>query len=421
MRTAIFALLFATAVTAHDIPSYSKEVSRIMQVKCQRCHRQGDIAPFTLSNYQEVKERIEMIGEAVEERKMPPWKPVPGHGEFRDGFGLTDEERHTLLEWVEAGGPEGDPADLPAALPEQGEWQNGDPDVVLKMPQPFTARRGRDTYRCFVLPTGLDADQYLTGVQVSPGNRQIVHHVLLYLDSTGQAEKLDAKDPDPGYDCFGGLGIDVPQGLAQITAFSVIGGWVPGMRALTLPEGIGTYLSKDARIVMQVHYYGGGQGGEDQTKVGLYTAKKRVQRRMFYLPLANTTFKIPPGEADYEVTANIPIPLFFDAKLVQIAPHMHLLGKRIEVELERDDSKQSLILIDDWDFHWQGFYSYVNEVPLKAGSTIRVNCRYDNSENNPENPNSPPIEIGWGEGTKDEMCLAYVGVTFDNAALIGLQ
>ena len=352
---------------------------------------------------------------------MPPWKPVAGYGEFRDNFGLTEEERQTILIWAKAGGPEGDPADLPEPLPETGEWQLGDPDHVIRMPEEFKAPRGRDTYRCFVLPTGLDEDQYLTAVQVLPGNKRIVHHVLLFVDSTGTAERLDEKDDGPGYDCFGGLGIDIGMGLADLEAASVVGGWVPGMRTQVLPEGVGIKLSRKARIIMQVHYFGGSSGGEDQTKAGLYFSKQPVERRMFYLPLANMTFKIPAGEPNYEVKAEFPVPLFLDAKLIQIAPHMHLLGKKIKVEVQRRDQVEPLVRIDDWDFHWQGFYTYEKEISVRSGSVIRLSCTYDNSENNPENPNAPPKAVGWGEGTQDEMCLAYMGVTFDFASLIGLK
>ena len=139
------------------------------------------------------------------------------------------------------------------------------------------------------------------------------------------------------------------------------------------------------------------------------------------MPLVNTTFKIPPNESNYEVTAQLPVYPFLDAKLIQIAPHMHLLGKQIKVEVERRGETQSLIYIDDWEFHWQGFYTYQNEVPLRSGSTIRLSCKFDNSENNLENPNSPPKEVGWGEGTRDEMCLAFLGVTFDNGRMLGLN
>jgi hypothetical protein len=273
-----------------------------------------------------------------------------------------------------------------------------------------------------VLPTGLDQDQYLTAIQVLPGEKRIVHHVLLFADPTGESERLDANDTGPGYECFGGMGVGIGTGLVDILeGASIIGGWVPGSRPQSLPEGVGIKLSKVARIVMQVHYFGGSEGGVDQTKAGLYFAKAPVQRRLFYLPLADTTFKIPAYAKDYEVKTEFTVPPLLDAKLIQIAPHMHLLGKQIKVESEYRGDKTDLVFIDDWDFHWQGFYTYETEQPIKSGTVLRLTCTYDNSEDNFENPNTPPKIVGWGEGTQDEMCLAYLGVTFDFGALLGLR
>jgi hypothetical protein len=404
MRTAVL-ILFGVLPLAAAEPTYSREVSRIMQAKCQRCHRPNDIAPFPLTNHAEARVFLEDIGRAVEHRHMPPWKPVAGHGEFRDNFSLTDEERQTMLAWVNAGGPEGDPAELPEPLPETGEWILGEPDKVVAMAEEFSAPPGRDTYRCFVIPPGLDEDRYLTAIQVLPGNRRIVHHVILFLDSTGQAERFGAAAEGPGYECFGGPG--TPLSLDTVAA-----GWVPGMRTQPLPDGVGILIPKNARIVMQVHYHGGSQGGTDITRAGLYFSKQRIDRRLFYVPLVNTRFEIPPDEKDHEVTAEIPILPLLDAKLIQIAPHMHLLGKQIKVEVERRGEKQSLIYIDDWDFHWQGFYSYQNEVPLRSGSTLKLTCTFNNNTGK---------KVRWGEGTEDEMCLAFLGVTFDNGRLLGLQ
>jgi mono/diheme cytochrome c family protein len=161
MRVPVLAIatLFCAA-SAHAEYTYSRDVSRIMQAKCQRCHRPNDIAPFPLTSYAEVSQWVHEIGHAVEDRHMPPWKPVEGHGEFKDSYALTDLERQTILAWVRAGGPEGDPADLPEPLPDAGEWQLGEPDRVIQMPEEFAAPRGRDTYRCFVINTGLEADAY---------------------------------------------------------------------------------------------------------------------------------------------------------------------------------------------------------------------------------------------------------------------
>ncbi|HUS05592.1 MAG TPA: hypothetical protein VMZ52_04830 [Bryobacteraceae bacterium] len=415
MRNILALALFAAGGLSAADPTYSREIARITQSKCQQCHRPNDIAPFALMNYSDASTNAEDIKRVVSEKIMPPWKPVPGHGEFTNSYGLTDEERQTIIDWVNAGSPEGDTNDLPEAAPEKGEWQLGDPDLVLEMPEVYTVPRRQDVYRCFVIPTGLDADKFVSAVQVLPGNKQIVHHVLLFVDSTGQAEQLDAAEEGPGYTCYGGPGIDGSQGgIASILDLvSGLGGWVPGTRIQPLPEGVAIGLPKKAKIVMQVHYYPAGRPGPDQTRIGLYFSKAPVKQRLRYIPIVNTTFKIPPGESAKVVTQNFRIPFLFDAKAYQIAPHMHLLGRQIKVEFENRGERQDLIYIDDWDFNWQGFYNFVEPVNLPAGSNLKLTCTFDNTAGNPKNPSDPLRVVGWGEGTQDEMCLAFLGVTLN--------
>ncbi len=406
-------LLFLLGSIASAQVTYSREVSRILQQKCQQCHRPNDIAPFPLTSYEETVIWKDDIRNAVEKGIMPPWKPVAGHGEFRDSYALTDEERGTILAWVAADAPEGDPAELPEPLQSAGEWSLGQPDRVLTMPEPYSPPpRVTDTYRCFVLPTDLEERQFVTAVDVLPGNREMVHHVLLFIDTSGKAEELDAQEEGQGYTCFGGPGF-----LPSITGG--LGGWVPGSRARHLPEGVGIEIPRGARIVMQVHYnlhaHGGEHAHEDQTRIGLYFSREQIRKHLLYLPIANTTFEIPPGAENHEVRASLPMLLpFFEVRAIQIAPHMHLLGREIKVDLyERDGFVRPLVYINDWDFHWQGIYTFTKPVPLRFGSSVRLSCKFDNSENNSRNPNKPPQAVGWGEGTADEMCLAFLGVTLD--------
>jgi hypothetical protein len=178
------------------------------------------------------------------------------------------------------------------------------------------------------------------------------------------------------------------------------------------------FLPQRAKIVMQVHYYPAGRPGPDQTKVGLYYSKAPVERRMRYIPIVNTTFAIPPGAPDHEVRAALPVPPLLDAHLIQIVPHMHLLGRKISVLAERRGIETSLVRIDDWDFNWQGFYTYTQPVALPSLTTVRLTCKFDNSTENPRNPHNPLTTVRWGEGTEDEMCLVFLGVTFDRENLL---
>ncbi|MFO0284211.1 MAG: peroxiredoxin, partial [Acidobacteriota bacterium] len=334
---------------------------------------------------------------------------------FKGAFALKPEEKADLLSWVAAGTPFGNEADLPEKREQPSGWLLGEPDLVVRMPQPYTPARGKDIYRCFVLPTGLDADQFVSAVDIDPGNRRIVHHVIVYLDSSGEAEKLDARDEEPGYDCYGGPGFDIGGSNIQSLLLNgyTLGGWAPGARADRLPQGIGMKLGKAARIVLQVHYYTGGRTGEDQTAVGLYFNQERVEKQLYYIPVVNTRLNIPAGNANYTVSAEFPVFPGLEMRVINAFPHMHMIGKRIELERQASGVRTRMMLIDQWDFNWQGAYTYVEPIRMPAFSQVNLRCTYDNSANNPRNPNNPLKNVRWGEGTEDEMCLAFLGVVFE--------
>jgi hypothetical protein len=335
-------------------------------------------------------------------------------GSFRDAFGLTAEERQQILDWVSNGTPQGDPGDLPEPRPpKESAWDLGDPDLVLAMPAYTPPSRSADTYRCFVLPTGLTEDRMLSAVQALPGAKQEVHHVLVFADDSGESEALDGVDGQPGYTCFGG------PNLKNLNIGSLLGGWAPGARTHHLPDGIGMRLRRNARIVMQVHYHPSGRAQEDQTQLGFWFRPPGGDyKRMINVPVVNDRFVLPPGQSNIEVKAN---QILVPGQLITVAPHMHLLGRTIKVELVHlNGTSDPLIYIDDWDFNWQGFYTFTNPVAVSPADVVRVTAVYDNSENNPKNPNNPLVPVRWGEGTTDEMCLAFVGIVLDNQALLAL-
>jgi len=407
-----------TAKRAQAAPTFSKEVSRIFQKNCQTCHHPGDIAPFSMMSYQETRPWAKAIREAVIVRRMPPWKPQPGCGDFRDARGLTEDEINTIVAWVDAGAQEGNAADMPAATEFPDGWPLGAPDFVATPSADFTPARDKDTFRCFSVPvSSLRGDRYLQGLDVRPGNRKIVHHVLVFPDPGGKSVALDAKDPEPGYECFGGPGFPISTNQADILAGKsyMLGGWAPGVRGYFAPEGTGIKMSGGAndRVVIQVHYHPTGEPETDHTSVGLYFAKVPVQKNLLLLPLANTAFTIPAGAKQYQVTQNLDA-LPFAGKIVGVTPHMHLLGKQIKVEVTRpNESPQCLINVPSWDYNWQGSYLYQTPIAAPAGSRVKLTCTYDNSTDNPLNPNTPPKPVGWGETTVDEMALAFVAATLD--------
>jgi hypothetical protein len=397
------------------MPTFNKEVVRILQANCQKCHHDGGIGPFPLVTYEDAFSHKNSIVSMTGSRKMPPWHVASSCNAFEGDPSLAAGDVAMLSNWVAAGAPEGYAADLPAPLTFPATWSLGTPDQVLQMPEPMKPNFNQgDVYRCFVLPTGLTEDRYVRAVEILPGARKMVHHVILFVDTSGAAQKLDEADPGPGYSCFGGPGFSVN------AAAPSLGGWAPGNQPRFLPDGLGMALPKGASVVMQVHYSAhNGIGATDQSTVGIYFTRAPVQKRVLIAPVVNTQFSIPAGASDYEVTASIPF-LPFDAHLIGVTPHMHLLGRTMHVSFTTLEGKESCLAeVPDWDFNWQATYTYKNALPAPFGVNLSLSARYDNSESNDRNPNLPPKSVGWGENTTDEMCIGFLSFTLDAENLTG--
>src|SRR5687767_3797627 len=229
-------LFFATPSSAAPAPTFSKDVAPIVFEHCVSCHRPGEVAPFSLISYPEARRRARLIADVTSRGLMPPWKAAPGHGDFVGERRLTDQQIQTLRAWAGAGALEGNPADLPPQRRFTEGWHLGQPDLVVKMTEPYTlAAEGRDDFRVFVIPLNLDQDKYVRAVEFRPGNRKIVHHALFFLDNSGAARKLDDQEPGPGYRRMGGPGFTPSGGL---------GGWAPGFTPHFLPDGVGRPVRK---------------------------------------------------------------------------------------------------------------------------------------------------------------------------------
>ena len=401
----------APAPVAVDGPTYSKEVVRIFQQHCQTCHHEGDIAPFNLTSYAEAKPYAAMIKIMTRTRQMPPWKATTGCGEFADARVLPQSDIDTIAKWVDNGAPEGDPSDLPPPLEFGDGWALGQPDHVFKYPEAYTPPAEGDMYRCFTIPTNLGGDSYVSAIDIRPGDAETVHHVIAYLDYGSDSVRLDEADAGPGYTSFGGPGFSNP---------GTLGGWAPGSRPIVLPENVALALPANARIVLQIHYHPHhGAPGPDQTEIALYMAERKPEKLLRILPLLNTDFTIPPNDPNYRVDAVWPILTPVPMHVWVIAPHMHLLGRKMQVEATvlATGEKKCLINIDDWDFNWQGMYRYQEPVALPTGTRLSLTSYFDNSSNNAKNPNSPPKPVSWGEATTDEMCIAFLGITLDDEKL----
>jgi hypothetical protein len=385
-------------------PTYARDVAPIIQTHCADCHRPGMAAPFPLLTFSDVGRRARQVALVTEMRLMPPWKPEHGFGDFRDRRGLSPREIQILQEWAAAGAPEGNPADLPPPRKFAPGWQLGKPDLVLQMPEPFDVPAdGPDIYQYFVIPTHLAEDRLVAAIEFRPGNPQVVHHASLYYDVTGAARQLDEQDPGPGYRRFGGPGF-VPTGS--------LGGWALGVTPRRLPDHMGRPLQRRSDIVMQVHYHPTGKPEQDQSRLGIYFAPRTAHKLVAELAVANMDLKIPPGDRSFHHRASYELPV--NTEILSASPHMHLLGRRIQAVAHLPDGRTvPLIRIRNWEFNWQDAYHYKEPIRLPAGTRIEVDILYDNSASNPHNPHSPPIAVGWGEESTDEMGICFFDVTTD--------
>jgi mono/diheme cytochrome c family protein len=381
-------------------PTFNRDIAPVLYDKCATCHRPGQVAPFSLLSYQDAAKRANLIAAVTAKHYMPPWKPEAGYGHFRDERRLTDAQIALIDEWARDGAPEGATQHKPAPPQFASGWQAGKPDAVLTMAEPFhVPGDGSDVFQCFVIPLHLTADQYVKTVEFHPGDSRVVHHALLFLDASGQARRLDATTPEPGYPCFGG---------PQIQPAGSLGGWAPGATPQPLPPGVAKIVSKTADLVIQIHYHPSGKPETDQSSIGL-TFGEAPEKGLAGMILGTRKIDLPPGDAHYEVRDWAIVPE--DAQLIGITPHAHLLSKEMKVDAHLPDGKtEPLIWIRDWDFNWQGQYQYAAPVRLPKGTRIEMRYVYDNSSANPHNPSNPPQRVTYGEQTTNEMALLFLQV-----------
>ena len=382
--------------------TYARHIAPIMLAHCVGCHRGGEVAPFPLTSYEDVSKRAGQVALVVSRRIMPPWKPVEGFGAFQGERRLSKREIELIRQWAETGAPRGDPDDLPPMPTFASGWKLGQPDLVLEMPQAFSIPAdGPDIYQHFVLPTGLKNNRLVAAVEFQPGNPRVVHHTNYYLDTSGWARRLDALDPRPGYERFGGPGIVVA---------GFLGGWTPGVTPHRLPAEMGMPMPAGADLVLQIHYHPSGKPERDRSRLGIHFAPASARRLVTDLFVGTVDLEIPAGQDDYRQTASYTLPV--DVTLLSVKPHMHLLGREMKVTATLPDfTRRPLIWIKDWDFNWQDQYYYRDPVRLPRGTVITMQMRYDNSAGNRFNPNSPPKTVYFGEQSTDEMATCFFRAT----------
>ncbi len=385
------------AVSATAPPTFNKDVAPILYENCATCHRPGEVAPFSLLTFQDAAKRAPLIAAVTASRVMPPWKAEPDHGSFLNERRLSDAQIATLRAWADAGAPEGNTADKPMPPHFSDGWQAGEPDQIASMTAKYAVPAdGADQFRCFVMPLNLDHDVNISGFEFRPGNRRVVHHAIIYVDSNGAGRRLAAGSKD-GYRCVGGPGF---------AASGALGGWAPGADPRRPEPETSLAVPSGSDLVVQIHYHPSGKPEEDQSSLGLHYSGPATRGRVGMV-LVNRRIYIKPGDAHYVAEASATIPQ--DVDLVGITPHAHWLATEMKVDAHLPDgSTTPLIWIKSWDFNWQGQYHYATPVHLPKGTRLEMRYVYDNSSSNPHNPASPPKLVTWGEETNDEMALAFL-------------
>ena len=414
--------------------TFTEHVAPILYANCTSCHRPGEAAPFPLISYDDARGRGRLLAAVTASRIMPPWKAAPSDYPFRNERRLSAEQIDTLQRWVAGGMPQGDPRRLPR-LPDFTEgWELGRPDLVVSMADPFPVpAEGRDIYRNFVVPLDLAEDTWVRAIDFRPSARSVVHHSLFFLDSTGAARRRDEQDPVPGF--AGGMGAGLGAagrggGLAALLGLggrgaspaaggnsnptealrnvgSTLGGWALGGRAMQLADGLAYFVPKGSDLILSTHFHPSGKPELESSTVGLYFADGPPQRAFAPLQLPPLFgilegIDIPPGERDYTIADSFVLPA--DVEAFGVTAHAHYLGREMRLTATfPDGGRKTLLHIDNWDFAWQEQYRFAEFVPLPRGTRLEARIVFDNSEENHRNPSRPPVRVGWGEESTDEM------------------
>jgi len=368
------------------------------------CHRTGEIGPMPLTNYKEARPWAKSIREAVTAGKMPPWFADPHYGKFANDRSLSEAEIATLTAWADKGAPEGNVKDAPAPRKFNDGWNIDTPDLVLQMPQPFRVpATGQIDYQYIVLPTGFTEDKWVRMSETRPSDRAVVHHLVVFVRDPRSTWLREARPGVPFTPAQPGNLVDIGGGGNEILAV-----YTPGIVPDIWKPNQARKIRAGSDLVLQIHYTSKGKASEDQTKVGLVFAKQPPTERIFSTQISNNRFVIPPGESNYEVVGRSRF--FNDVKMVSLFPHMHLRGKDFEYRaIFPNGESQILLRVPNYSFNWQLAYRPSEELLLPNGTRIEVTAHFDNSANNPYNPD-PKATVKFGEQSWEEMAIGFIDV-----------
>jgi tetratricopeptide (TPR) repeat protein/mono/diheme cytochrome c family protein len=398
----------ATARTAAPgTPTFTRDVAPLLFAHCATCHRPGEVGGFSLLAFADARPRAAAIARAVRTRAMPPWKPDPLDGAALVGARrLDDQSIDTIVRWAEAGGPEGEPSDLPSVPTFPDGWRLGTPDLVVSMSAPYALPPGgADVLRNFIVPIPLVSSRFVRGLEFRPDNPKVVHHANIRVDPFRRARALDAEDAAPGFDGRLSGGSEFPDGQFL--------GWTPGQLPPMLDGDAAWRLDAGSDFVVQLHMRPTERTETVQVRIGLFFTDTPPRHTPVMIRLGRQNLDIPAGAADYRSDDSFTLPV--DVRLLAVQPHAHVRAREVTASaVLPDGSVRRLLHIADWDFDWQDQYRYVEPIVLPAGTVLRTEYRYDNSRGNRRNPDYPPRRVRWGQETSDEMGDVWFQVIADD-------
>ncbi len=395
-----------TQTAAPAAPTFAKDAAPVLYKHCAGCHRAGDIAPMSLLTYEETRPWAKSIREKVANGEMPPWHAVAPRGTFSNDRRLSEQERDTLIRWVDGGAPKGDPKDLPPAPKFTDGWEIGTPDVVISMSKEYEVpASGTIDYQNFEAPTNFTEDKWVQAIEVRPGARSVVHHILVFCREPGSAPQTPAfVQVTPDIAALRGNA----SGSSRLQARALIATTAPGTNAMTFQPGRALRIKAGAVLQFQMHYTSNGTATKDRSSVGLIFAKQPPQEEIRTSAFINPFLVLPPGESNKAVEAAIRFSE--DARIYALFPHTHLRGKSWEYRLVYPDGRTEVVLsVPKYDFNWQTYYIFAKPLTVPKGTRLEATAHYNNSTSNPWNPD-PKVEVRWGEQTWQEM--QYSGLTY---------
>lgn len=407
-------LILGVPIIKAQVPTYADDIACIMYSHCTKCHHPGGIGPMSFMDYTQTANYAQAILNMVEgasnkthhlSTEMPPWPPDNTYQKYAYDPTLTPQEIQAIRDWVNHGTPQGNPSNAPNPPSYSSQGSIPNPDFSDKI-QTFTSNASNDdVYRYFAIPTNFSTNKFISEWEILPGNPEIVHHVLIFVDPTGNALIDEANDPNPGY---------YKPTNSAFSDYKLVGVWAPGQLKFTAPAGFGYKLEPNAAIVLQIHYPAGSIGQVDSTRIQLRFANGTTRELYTSAPLNHATNSLQngplfiPANTTKSFTETFTVPNLYDLTVIAVAPHMHLIGRSIETYgVKPNGDTLKFIRINNWNFSWQGNYFFQKPIKVPKQTVLWSNAFYDNTSNNPFNPSTPPQDVWVGEATTDEMMMTF--------------